>query len=47
MLLKKILASSYSFLNERKALSYYCCKTLLNELNVNLTPQNHYKINAH
>lgn len=46
MLLKKIFASSYSFLNERKALSYYC-KTLLNELNVNLTPQNHYKINAH
>lgn len=44
MLLKKILASGYSFLNERNALSYYSCKTLLNGLNVNLTPQNHYKI---
>lgn len=46
MLLKKILASGYSFLNERNALSYYSCKTFLNGLNVNLTPQNHYKINA-
>ena len=46
MLLKKILASGYSFLNERNALSYYSCKTLLNGLNVNLTLQNHYKINA-
>ena len=41
MLLKKILALGYSFLNERNALSYYSCKTLLNGLNVNLTPQNH------
>lgn len=47
MLLKKILASSYSFLNERNALSYYCCKTLLNGLNVNLKPQNHYKMLRH
>jgi len=37
MLLKKILASSYSFLNERNTLSYYCYKINAPSLKTKLT----------